>query len=170
MGVLGVLALLVVAVYYGGLKLSLGKAGGGAVPTADVVAGFTDVGDTLGFTVAVPQGIPADWHANSFSVTATSAGGSTAAARGGWLTPAGSFVTLVQSTGAQVDVQQVELGSSGAATGTVNAGGADWTVVPGRRSETAWIRVSADGRFRFLITGNASDADFRTLAATVSGH
>ena len=170
MGVLGVLALVVVAVYYGGLKLSLGRAGNGAVPTADVVGGFEDVGDTLGFSAVVPHAIPADWHANSFSVTATSPGGLPAAARGGWLTPAGSFVTLVESSGAQVDVQQAELGSSGAATGTVNAGGADWTVVPGRRSETAWIRASADGRFRFLITGNASDADFHTLAAAVSGH
>ena len=170
MGVLALLALVVVAVYYGGFKISAGRAGGGPVPTADVVGGFTQVGNTLGFSVVVPAGVPSDWHPNSFSVTQTSAGGPPAAARGGWLTPDGNFVTLVESTGTSAAVQQAELGSTGAATGTVNAGGADWTVVPGRRSETAWIRPSADGQFRYLITGNASQADFQTLAGAVAGH
>ena len=170
MGVLALLAVVVVAVFYGGFKLSVGRAGGGSAPTADVVGGFTQVGNSLGFAVAVPAGIPSDWHPNSFSVTEKSAGGPPAAARGGWLTPDGNFVTLVQSAGAPADVQQAELGSSGAATGTVNAGGNDWTVVPGRRSEAAWIRPSADGQFRYLITGNASAADFQVLAAAVAGH
>ena len=42
-----------------------------------------------------------------------------------------------------------------------------WTEVPGRRSEVAWIRT--DGDVTSLITGSASDEDFRKLATAVAG-
>ncbi len=40
-------------------------------------------------------------------------------------------------------------------------------MVPGRRAEVAWIRPAAG--FLILITGNATAAEFQTLATAVAG-
>lgn len=71
------------------------------------------------------------------------------------------------------DVPQVlanEFGEARQVSGTVDAGGATWSVTTGVRSEVVWIRTvqSATGETTLLITGNAADEDFRTLAGAVS--
>ncbi len=141
----------------------------GDVPTADVVGGFTHAQQSMSFPVTVPTGIPKSWHPNSFTVSTPTVDGSVTlpTVRGGWVTPAGAFVTLIESSGDEGQLLQAEIGSVGASDATTSAGGATWTVTSGRRSEVAWIRSS--GGVTLLITGNAPEQDFVTVAESVSG-
>ena len=104
-------------------------------------AGSRTAGRVTGFAVVVPKGVPADWHGSSFSVTA--APGTPDApptARGGWLVPSGAYVTLIESSGDPAVVLEAELGqTSGATTGSVTAGGASWTVGPGRAGRNGLV-------------------------------
>lgn len=168
MGVIVAIAL-VFSLLNGGFSFSPGKASGGDSQTADVQGGFANAGRTTEFPVVVPKGVPASWHASSFSMTP--APGTTAApptARGGWLTETGSYITLIQSSGAVAAVLTAEIGvAAGRTTGSVTAGGAQWATGPGVRQEVAWSRT-ANG-VTLVITGNAVPADFQKLAAAVAG-
>jgi hypothetical protein len=141
----------------------------GDVPTADVVGGFSRAQGSMDFPVTVPRQVPEDWHPNSMSVSDPMLEGpdTLPTVRGGWITPDGAFITLVESSGTIDQVLVAEVGEAGPRTGTVDAGGADWTVTTGVRDEVAWVRTA--GRTTYLITGNATPAEFRTLAAAVAG-
>lgn len=164
MGVI-VVALLVLLGMYGGFSFSPGRPTSGPAPTADVIGGFTAAGSTLGFPVVVPRGLPEDWKPTSFVPPGKS--GLRSAARGGWLTPSGAFITLIEAPGPRGDVQKAELGQADPPTGQIDAGGASWSVVAGHRSEMAWIRPTVGDGY-LLITGSASAADLQTLAAAVA--
>ncbi len=165
-GLLAVITLVLVGMY-GGVSFSPGGPSGGQVVATDVTGGLQKAEPLVGFPVVIPAGLPSGWTPNSFSFT-EDPGSSTQppAARAGWLTPEGRFITLVQSSGAVTDVLTAELGAAAPATGTVQASGQDWTVTAGRRAEQAWFRTSGD--VTYLITGSASIDDFRTLAAQVT--
>ena len=160
-----VIAVLVALGIYGGFSFSPGRPSEGPAPTADIIGGFQGVGAQMGFPVVVPQGLPTGWKATSF--VAPDKPGLRSAARGGWLTPSGAFITLIEAPGPREQVQKAELGQADPPTGEVDAGGSSWAVVPGRRTEVGWIRPTGDGGF-LLITGNASGADFRVLAGAVA--
>ncbi len=163
-----VVVVLVILGLMGGWSFSPGRPSGGTAPTADVQKGFSSASSSVGFPVAVPRDVPAQWHGSSFSLTpavgATSAAPPTA--RGGWLIPSGAYITLIQSSGAPDAVRVTELGSAGPSSATVKAGGAAWSITSGVRTETAWFRTA--GNTTLLITGSASPADFATLAATIA--
>ncbi|MET3806702.1 hypothetical protein ABIB25_003722 [Nakamurella sp. UYEF19] len=166
MGVI-VVGVLILGILNGGFSFSPGKASGGIAATADVQGRFGTAGRTAGFAVIVPKGVPAAWKGSSFSITdppGTKEAPPTV--RAGWLTPDGSYITLIESSGPVAAVLGAEIGqTSGAVSGTVTAGGASWTVSPGVRQETAWTRTA--GAVTLLITGNATVADFTTLAGTI---
>ncbi len=167
MGVIVVAVLLLVG-FDGGFSFSPGKPSGGAAQTVDVQAGFATAGRTSGFAVTVPRGVPAAWRGSSFSITPPPGTAEVPpTVRGGWLTPSGGYITLVESSGEPVAVLSAELGqTSGATTGSVTAGGSAWTVGPGVRDESAWSRTQSG--VTLLITGSAGPADFAVLAAAVS--
>ena len=101
MVVLGVAALIFRG-SYGGLSFAPGgPISDAAAPTADVVGGFERADRMVPFSPAVPHGVPADWHPNSFAVTdpTTLRAGELPTVQGGWLTPDGRFVTLVAVAG-----------------------------------------------------------------------
>jgi len=166
MGVI-VVAVLVFVGIYGGFSFSPGRPTGGVAATADVPGGFASAGRTAGFAVVVPQGVPASWHGSSFFITdPPGTPQAPPTVRGGWLTPSGAFITLIQSSGDPAVVLAAEFGqTSGSSAGMVRAGGADWTINPGVRQERAWWRVR--NGVMLLITGSASPADFAALAGTV---
>jgi len=166
MGAIVVVVLLFVGIN-GGFSLSFGKPTGGTAASADVEGGFKTATRATGFPVIVPHGVPGSWHGSSFSIAGPP--GTPEApptVRGGWLTPSGSYITLIESSGSPLTVLTAELGTSGAGSATVTAGGATWTVSPGVRSETAWSRT-ANG-VTLLITGSAAPADFGVLAGAVA--
>jgi hypothetical protein len=167
---MGLLVVVVLAfVFFNGqASFSPGGPSGGAVPSANVQSGFAEAKADTGFTALMPQGLPANWSPNSFSTTGLhDAGGVSPTARGGWITPDGRFITLIQSTGTIPQVQQAELGATAAVTGSIDAGGASWKVTSGRRGEQAWMRT--DGALTLLITGDAPVSDFQTLAQSIAG-
>jgi hypothetical protein len=88
--------------------------------------------------------------------------GADSAVRVGWLSPAGAYLRLSQSSAQPAELVSFEVGALREATGTVRVGETAWTVHPGPRDELVWV---ADlGAARMLITGSAGDAEFRTLA------
>lgn len=163
MGLLVAVVLVAVGLY-GGFSVAPGRPADGPTPTADVTAGFARAAPAVGFAVAIPQDLPAEWQANSFSLVQD---GTEAlpTVRAGWITPDGRFVTLIQSRGSAAQVLPAELGDVGAVTGTEAVGDASWQVTTGRRDEAAWF-LEADGVVR-LITGTATPEAFGTLAGSL---
>lgn len=168
MGVIVALAL-VFSLLNGGFSFSPGKASGGNSQTADVQGGFATAGRVTGFTVVAPKGVPASWHGSSFSLTpAPGTADAPPTARGGWLTETGSYITLIESSGAAPAVLTAEIGAAATrTTGSVTAGGAQWATGPGVRQEVAWSRTA--GGVTFVITGSATPGDFQQLATAVAG-
>ena len=164
-GILAIITLVLVGMY-GGVSFSPGGPADGQVIATDVTGGLQKAAPLVGFPVVIPAGLPDGWTPNSFSFTAApGSAAQPAAARAGWLTPQGRFITLVQSGGAVTDVLTAELGAAAPPNGTVQVGGQQWTVTTGRRSEQAWVRTA--GGVSYLITGSASADDFRALAAQI---
>lgn len=154
-----------------------GQADAGAPPTADVIGGFSHAKATMDFPITIPHGVPAAWHPNSLSVSDPGTShdgiaqvGTLKAVRGGWITPQDAYIQLVEAAGDAAQTLQSEFGQARSVSGTVQAGGATWSVTIGVRSESAWVRTveSVAGRTTLLITGNAAVNDFRTLAQAVA--
>ena len=118
MGLIAVVTFVLVGMY-GGVSFSPGGPSDGQVVTADVAGGLEKAPPLVGFPVVIPSDLPADWTPNSFSFTEKP--GSPAqppAARAGWLTDAGRFITLIQSSGTATDVLIAEIGAAGPPKGT----------------------------------------------------
>lgn len=167
---MGILVVVVLAFVwlYGGFTVSPGRAdtSQAVAPTADVEGNFGKVDRTLDFTAIVPTGVPAEWSPSAWSTTKPgNAEGKPPTARGGWLTPDGRFITLIQSSGDVPALLSSEFGRSSVSADTVEAGGARWQVTTGVRDEVAWVREQGD--LTLLITGTAPEADFQALAATL---
>lgn len=167
-----------IALYGGTVSFAPGaRPQAGETPTVDVVDGFSHARATLGFAVTVPEGIPSDWHPNSLTISdpsATNDGvtavGTLKAVRGGWITPGDAYVGLTEAAGEATAVLANEFGDARPATTTVTAGGAEWSVTTGVRSEAAWFRTisAATGVTTLLITGNGTPDDFRIVAEAVA--
>lgn len=167
-----------IALYQGNVSVSPGaQVTAGETPTADVISGFQHAQATLPFTVIVPQSVPEDWHPNSLTVSdpmtdnvGVTKVGTVPTVRGGWITPTGAFITLIEAAGTIDQVVAGELGESRPVLGRIETGGAEWTVTTGVRREAAWLRTvdDGDGVTTFLITGNAAEDDFRILAGAIA--
>ncbi|GLW92755.1 DUF4245 family protein [Actinokineospora globicatena] len=132
-----------------------------SAPRVDVTAGLSRA--QAPFRVRVPS-VPAAWQGNSYSSGRVDPNGRVV--RAGWLTPE-HFIQLSQSDAELTDLVAAEVGTLGLAKEAVTVDGTQWTVFPGRRDELAWV-ADVSG-VRLLITGNATDADFRLLAAAATG-
>lgn len=136
-----------------------------SAPTVDVHSALTGVAAGMDFPVREPKA-PADWHPNSTDTISIGAGDQARpVVRVGWLTAGGGFLRLSQTQGGARELIASETDdpkSEPAATGTIDVGGVSWTIYPARRSETSWL--ASVGGVRLLISGNAKEADFRTLA------
>jgi hypothetical protein len=163
-----VIGVLVLVAFQGGFSFSPGTPSGGTAPTADVQGGFSTADRLTGFPVVIPKGLPSTWHGSSFSLTpAPGTPDAPPTVRGGWQTPTGSYITLIESSGSLTAVLAAELGQTdGSSTGSVTVGSAQWSISPGVRNEVAWSRTSSG--VSLLITGNATVAEFTQLAAAVA--
>lgn len=156
----------VVMAYFGACSFSPGgpSVDQNAVPTADASGELDRTARSVAFSVRSPV-VPAGWRANSAGTSSVGSGASgDVVVRVGWLTASGSYVQLSQSGGDAADVLVKETGQEEApkASGSVEVDGVTWTSYPARRDEPAWV-TELDGTV-LLITGSASEADFRRLA------
>jgi hypothetical protein len=134
-----------------------------SAPTVDMSKRLDDAAASVPFPVRRPE-LPVEWRANSASTEAVSA--VDVVFRIGWLTPDGNFVQLSQSGGEVADVLAAETGQEQpVARGEIDVAGVRWDSYPARRDEPAWV-TELDGTV-LLITGSASEDDFRRLAAAV---
>lgn len=141
-----------------------------SIPVVDAVARLQDAAPVTPFALRVPT-VPESWKANSTDSGPIEGGGR--AVRVGYITDGGSYVRLVQSDASEENLVAAEAGGPQTATGTVDAAGLTWvTYTVGPRKEAMWVALlsSANPPSRMLLTGSATEAEFRTLAqAAVDG-
>lgn len=133
-----------------------------AVPAVDAPAALRGLTGSLPFVVRVPA-TPAGWRSNSVGMDVV---GDRKAVRVGYLTPSAGYLQLQQS-----DATEEALVAAAArpgpmpAQGVQEVGGARWVVYGVRPQEPVWV---ADvGGVRLVLTGSATDDEFRTLATAV---
>ncbi|MFC7341940.1 DUF4245 domain-containing protein [Saccharopolyspora griseoalba] len=131
----------------------------GSVPTVDVSGELRSDAASADFPVVEPQ-LPRSWRANSANTTTLPS--HQQVVKVGWLTGGGDYLRLAQSPGSEEELVAAETRKAPQATGTVSAGGAQWVEYRSMRDERAWVAERAG--VRLLITGNASEQEFRTLA------
>lgn len=159
----------VVMAYFGACSFSPGgpSVDEAAVPSADASGELARTARSVAFPVRSPA-VPDGWRANSASTSSVGSGASgDVVVRVGWLTASGAYLQLSQSGGDAADVLVKETGQEEApkAAGSVEVDGVTWTSYPARRDEPAWV-TELDGTV-LLITGSASEDDFRQLATAV---
>ena len=169
---LGALALLVVVVLAIG-ALTRGCAFAPAGPTVDPSAGPTvdaraqlrALSGSTPFALRVPA-VPADWRSNAVGVVRVGPAGDRAV-RTGYLTPPGRYLRVTQSDADEAELLAAESQDTPVASGTVEVAGTAWVVYADDTREA--IRIAQLDGVRLRITGSGDDAEFRTLAAAVTG-
>lgn len=149
-------------------------------PSTNVAAGGPSIDENQQFQIAVAQlhfplrepKLPVGWHPNSANldqVGDNATGGQPNDLRIGFITPAGRYVAIAESSAAAPDLARQQAGLPGdtqmAAKGTVDVEGKTWTIYQGTRSEVSWALDL--GTVRILITGNGDQAEFTTMATAV---
>lgn len=141
------------------------------------VAGGPSIDENQQFQLAVGQlhfplrepKLPAGWHPNSADLDQV--GGNTADGqpndlRIGFITPAGRYVAIAESSANAPDLARQEAGlpagTEMGTKGTVEVDGKTWTIYQGTRSEVSWALDL--GPMRVMITGNGDQAEFTTMA------
>lgn len=134
----------------------------GSAPTVDAGAELRRAAKRVGFPVVQPR-LPAGWRSNSAGVRGVS--GEHRAVRVGWLTADGHYLRLSQSSAPEAALVAFETERPPRGRGVVYEAGRRWVVYGSVRSEVAWV-AERDG-VTLLITGSATEAEFRTLARAV---
>ncbi|MGH4021513.1 MAG: DUF4245 domain-containing protein [Pseudonocardiaceae bacterium] len=131
------------------------------VPSVDAAAELDRAAGAVAFPLREPV-LPRGWRPTSASVDRV---GPVQAVRVGWLTPSHDYLRLSQSAAVESELVAFETRQQVAATGAVQAAGRTWVRYPSVRDELAWVTDLGD--VRLLITGNAAESEFRTLARAV---
>jgi hypothetical protein len=146
-------------------------------PSTNVATGGPSIDENQQFQLAVGQlhfplrepKLPAGWHPNSADLDQV--GGNTTDGqpndlRIGFITPAGRYVAIAESSANAPDLARQEAGlpagTQMGTKGTVEVDGKTWTIYQGTRSEVSWALDL--GTVRILITGNGDQAEFTTMA------
>lgn len=132
-------------------------------PTVDVAAELNGISARIDFPVFDPA-TPPDWRANSAATAQLGSGAR--AVRIGWITGSARYLRLSQSTAPEEELVAFEVERPPQAEGVVQAGGRQWVLYRGVRSEKVWVG-ERDG-VRLLLTGSATEEEFRVLAEAVS--
>jgi hypothetical protein len=149
-------------------------------PSTDAPIGAPVIDENQQFQLAAGQlrfplhkpTLPSGWHPNSADldpVGPTATNGQPNSLRIGFITPAGRYVSIAESSAAVVDLAREAAGTGGdtpmATKGTVDVGGKTWTIYQGTRDEVSWALDL--GAVRALISGNGDKAEFTTMATAV---
>jgi hypothetical protein len=158
----GVLVFIVLVLGFlsGGVGFSPGPvADPSAVRVVDAPVQLRGLAGAVPFAVRVPA-TPAGWRSNSVG---TDVVGDRKAVRVGYLTPSAGYLQLQQSDATE-EALLTALGGR-PAQGVQDVAGTRWVVYGTRPAEPVWI-ADAKG-VRLVLTGSATDDEFRTLATAV---
>ncbi len=132
------------------------------VDYSSVVTGFRQATRTAALA---PMALPSSWRANAANLTQGNAAHGTWL-HIGWALPDSRFVELDETNGSTSKLLDSVLGSAGAAVRKNRViDGVRWQVRSSARGEPALTR-DAGGLF-VVMTGNATDAEFVTLASSL---
>jgi Protein of unknown function (DUF4245) len=158
----GVLVFIVLVLGFlsGGVGFSPGPvADPSAVRVVDAPEQLRGLAGSVPFAVRAPA-TPAGWRSNSVG---TDVVGDRKAVRVGYLTPSAGYLQLQQSDATE-EALLTALGGR-PAQGAQDVAGTRWVVYGTRPAEPVWI---ADVKgVRLVLTGSATDDEFRTLATAV---
>lgn len=159
---LGLMAVVVAAVLLIGPARSLVFPGSDRMPAVDYSGQVRGFHTLTGTPALVPASLPKGWRATSSNLVG---GGPTVALHIGWAAPHSTFAGLAEGV-ADPTLLRTMLGRRGQqVVGSEQIRGATWQRRVSDRGETAFTRTV--GRVTLVITGNASDAQLRLLAASL---
>jgi hypothetical protein len=133
------------------------------LPNVDIHGALVAAARAMPFELREPS-VPAGWRANAVDQRPGPGGASTV--RVGWVTTAGRYLRLVQSTAQEGALVAAETQGPPSAARPVAAAGATWVDYQGGNGERAWTR-RADG-VQWLITGDATAGEFDALARAIT--
>ena len=133
-----------------------------AVRVVDAPVQLRGLAGSVPFAVRVPA-TPAGWRSNSVGTDTVA---DRKAVRVGYLTPSAGYLQLQQSDATEEALLVAIAGNRPMpAQGTLDVAGTRWVVYGTRPSEPVWI---ADVKgVRLVLTGSATDDEFRTMATAV---
>lgn len=159
-----VLFMVVIAAIARSCSFSPGGPTAGPVPQFDVDAALAFDAAELDFPIRNPV-VPDSWQSNSGSRgTATGNGGGDVSTVG-YITDAGRYLQLSQSSATEESLVPWVAGDSRASTGVDDVGGNQWVQYAEEGVEPIWITNLGD--VRVLVTGSGSADEFTTLATAV---
>jgi hypothetical protein len=160
---LGLILVIIVALLFIGPARSLILPGKDRMPAVDYTGAVTGFNDVAGSDAVVPGGLPSTWRANAANVDNIS---SAPHLHIGWAVPGSAFAGLDEGTGdANALLASVAGRDSLRVRGSTTIAGEAWSVRRSDRGETVLAR-NVNGTF-VVITGNATDAQLRQLAASL---
>lgn len=161
---LGLMAVVIAALLFLGPARSLLFPGADRMQPVDYSHAAHKFTAVTGASAIVPATSPHGWRATSSWLSARTA----AAVRLhiGWATPGSRFAGLDEATGDPSVLLRAVLGARGTTvTGSVQVGAATWQRRVSARGEEALTRQV--GRVTVAVTGNATDAQLRTLVESL---
>jgi len=161
---LGLMAVVLGVVLFIGARYLLDPSSADRMPAADYSSVLQAFGDEARQPAFAPHGLPANWRANATRLVNPAAG--VVQMHVGWAVPGSRYAGLDESDGADEAVVDAVLGQAGRAVrGQADIDGVAWEVRTSNRGETAFTRTA--GRVFVLVTGNATNAELRTLAGSL---
>ena len=161
---LGLMAVIVAALLFIGARYLIMPGSADRFPAADYSSVVHDFPAAAGAKVLAPVGLPSSWRANAARLTHPLP--TETQLHIGWATPGSRFAGLDEANGDPSALLSAVLGAPGlTARGTTTIGGAAWQQRVSDQGEQAFTRQV--GRVTVVVTGNATDAQLRTLAASL---
>jgi hypothetical protein len=122
---------------------------------------------TAPYPVVAPAGLPAAWSPVNSGVAVGGANGAgTVTWRLGYVTPSGTFAAL-EETNAAAGPFIRRMTNSGAPQAPVQAGGHTWNASENSERGQRSLALTSSAGVTLVVTGNASWAQLRTLAASL---
>ena len=160
---LGLILVVIVALLFIGPARALIFPGKDRMPAVDYTAAIKGFDDVTGGHAVVPRGLPSSWRANAANVDNIS---SAPHLHIGWAVPGTAFAGLDEGTGdANALLRSVAGRDALRVRSSTTIAGESWSIRRSDRGETVLTR-DVSGTF-VVITGNASNARLRLLAASL---
>ena len=161
---LGLMAVIVAAMLFIGARYLIMPGSAERMPVPDFSSELQAFPREAGVPVLAPTGLPTSWRANAARLTHPGPG--LTQLHIGWATPGSRFAGLDEANGDPNALFTSVLGERGlTVTGSTTIAGSTWQERVSDRGERALTRGA--GGATVVITGNATDAQLRQLAASL---